>query len=181
MSSRIVALTGSPGTGKSTLAERLAQQGIHVVTVETVAQQVDALHQIENVREIETPKLQTWIWSGAEACVVDGHLSHYCSIDSVMVLRCNPSTLRERLQDRDGYDSRKIETNVEWELLGGVWSELIQLHPKAKVVEFDTTNKEIPIDSVLDFIQNSAHSEPVESAIEDSIDWISLGITAESI
>ena len=178
MCPKIVALTGSPGTGKSTLAAQLERKGVQVVTVEAAAQQVDALIQHEGSQEIETSKLEAWTWPGSETCVIDGHLSHYCSIDAIIVLRCNPSKLRQRLSKREGYGPEKIESNVEWELLAGVWSELIVLHPKAKVLEINTSNQEIQIESILGFLANPDVAESVENSIEDSIDWISNGITA---
>ncbi len=178
---KIVALTGSPGTGKSTLAAQLEQEGVQIVTVEAVARQVDALIQHQGILEIETSKLEAWTWLGSETCVIDGHLSYYCPIDAIIVLRCNPSKLRQRLSKREGYGPEKIESNVEWEILAGVWSELITLHPKVKVLEIDTTDKQIQIESVLGFLSNTDGAKSVENSIEDAIDWISVEVTAESI
>ena len=174
MCPKIVALTGSPGTGKSTLAALLKKQGFHVVTVERVAQHVNALTQHHGLNEIDTAKLMTWAWNGTEVCIVDGHLSHHCSIDAVIVLRCNPSILRTRLSKRSGYDLKKIESNVEWELLGGVWSELLELHPNVNAIEIDTSVQQINLESVLEFLSNPDTNESVENLIPDSIDWISI-------
>ncbi len=181
MNPNVVALTGSPGTGKSTLASRLKQHGMNVITVEEIAKEVNALSQSENGFEVETSKLVHWTWDGGEDCIIDGHLSHHCSIDAIIVLRCHPSKLRQRLKQRDGYGLEKIESNVEWELLSGVWSELIALHPQAKVMELDSTNEQISLESILDFISNHDTSKSVQDSIADSIDWIGTGNVAESI
>ena len=181
MQQRLIALTGSPGTGKTSLAARLQNHRLRTVTLEEVAESVDAIYQVDNTTEVETSKLGKWKWEGDVHCVIDGHLSHHCSIDAVILLRCHPFELRRRLEQRAGYGPEKIESNAEWELLSGVWSELIAFHPQVKVIEIDTTNQEVPMDIVLDFILNSESSPTVEEFIEDSIDWIGTGNDAESI
>lgn len=181
MQPRVIALTGSPATGKTSLASRLQNQGLKIITLEEVASDVDALLQFDNIREVETWKLAEWKWDGDVHCVIDGHLSHHCSTDAVIVLRCQPLELRRRLEQRDDYSSEKIDNNVEWELLSGVWSELMNTHPRVKVIEIDTTGQEVPINAVLDFILNDDLSPSVEEFIADSIDWIGTENDAESI
>ena len=181
MQSRVIALTGSPGTGKSTLASRLRKEGLTIITLEEAAESVDALSEFEALREVELSKLAEWKWEGDTHCVIDGHLSHHCPVDAVIVLRCNPIQLRRRLEQRTGYGPDKIESNVAWELISGVWADLIVLHPHANVVEIDTTEQDVSMDLVLDFILNDTPSSSVEEFISDSIDWIATGIDAESI
>ena len=100
-----------------------------------------------------------------EPCVIDGHLSHYCTIDAVIVLRCAPDTLRQRLKQRVGYGHEKIESNVEWELIAGIWSDLLNLHPDASVLELDTTNQSIDLERVLQYIANGDADGFVRDAI----------------
>ena len=41
MCAKVVAITGSPGTGKSTLAKQLTDLGFQVRTIETIALEVE--------------------------------------------------------------------------------------------------------------------------------------------
>jgi adenylate kinase len=181
MCPRVIALTGSPGTGKSTLAEALKQHGLKIIRLEDIAKEADALANESSTNIIETSKLSEWVWSGDEPCIIDGHLSHYCTIDAVIILRCAPNVLRQRLKQRQGYGHEKIESNVEWELIAGTWTDLVNLHPEIGVLEIDTTNQSIDVERVLRFLANGDGDGSVQDAIHRAQDWMNAGDIAESI
>ena len=143
-----------------------------IFRLEEIANEVNALSIESDVNVVETSKLSEWVWSGDEPCVIDGHLSHYCTIDAVIVLRCAPDTLRQRLKQRDGYGHEKIESNVEWELIAGTWSDLVNLHPYTSVLELDTTNQSIDLERVLQFLANGDGDGFVRDAIHRAQDWM---------
>ena len=71
-------------------------------------------------------------------CLIEGHLSHLLAPDAIVVLRCAPRRLQERLRER-GYGAAKVTANVEWELLGGVHAELRDAGIDVPLLELDTS------------------------------------------
>ncbi|MEC7707160.1 MAG: AAA family ATPase [Candidatus Thermoplasmatota archaeon] len=138
-----LALTGTPGTGKSTVAGLLFDDGFEVLTVESLADQNNLeghLDPDDGAVVIDTGALnralfESWQKPPSGLVVVDGHLSHHLPCDAVAVLRCSPDILRNRLSER-GYHILKVEANVEWELIGGSWNEYESGVPW---IEFDTS------------------------------------------
>ena len=66
------------------------------------------------------------VWPEESCILIDGHLSHLLSVDAAVIIRCEPSVLRERLQSRD-YSVQKVEENVECELIGLITAECLDL------------------------------------------------------
>ena len=138
-----LALTGTPGTGKSTVAGLLSEVGFDVLTVESLAEENELkgdLDPADGALVIDTDALHEallgpWQTMPASPIVIDGHLSHHLPCDAVVVLRCSPNVLESRLIER-GYHKEKVQSNCEWELIGGAWNEYEEGFPW---IEFDTT------------------------------------------
>ena len=65
----------------------------------------------------------------------------YPSADKVIVLRCNPEVLRERLSKR-AWSEEKVDENVSAEILGVCTSESYELYSD-RVEEIETDNQSI--------------------------------------
>lgn len=135
-----VALSGSPGTGKTTVASLLEGS----VTVESVLQ-LAKVHgalgeeEADGARSVDVEALRERVASWPDPLLVEGHLSHLLGLEAVVVLRCNPTVLRARLEAR-GYDVAKVQSNVEWEKLGGVLAELLDDERTVPILELDATH-----------------------------------------
>ena len=121
-SPRIFAVTGTPGSGKTTLCSLLGEQGYSVKSVIDLAARFNCLGE-QDARDGAAPvdihKLaEEWFDDSNDAIFVDGHLSHLLEIDAVVLIRCHPDQLKQRLEAR-GYDERKVQSNVEWEMIAG--------------------------------------------------------------
>lgn len=137
MTSVRTALTGTPGTGKSTAASRLAQAGVEVCALRTLLREGGGLTTYDSTREtweVSLSRLSRALPSG-DPLVLVGHVAHLLPVGRVVVLRCHPDVLRQRLEER-GWTSRKVEENVEAEALGVITGEALE---RTETYELETT------------------------------------------
>jgi adenylate kinase len=111
-----VAITGTPGTGKSAVYELLKERGDAVMTVEDLARRYDALSEDDKGVTVDMDALVSRIGErGGEGFLV-GHLAHLLPADLCIVLRTHPDLIIERLKAR-GYDEEKVMANAEAEAI----------------------------------------------------------------
>ena len=169
-----LALSGTPGTGKSTIAGLLSSHGMSVSKIEDLAQQAGALEEVDatdGAHPVDMDILlqfidENWRKKPSESKIIDGHLSHNLPVNAVVVLRCEPEIIRQRLNER-GYPKPKVEANVEWELLGGAWNEK---ENDAPWFELDTSKDgpEVIVANILSWISDGFKP----TSPEDVIDWV---------
>jgi len=97
-----------------------------VISLRDYAEENECLGEIDEdgAAEIDVEKLSI-IWRNPETLtLIDGHLAHFIPVDALIVVRCDPRELEVRLAER-GYSDRKIRANVEVEMLGGPWNDLL--------------------------------------------------------
>jgi adenylate kinase len=158
----ILLLTGTPGTGKTTISKLLAEKfGCQLVDINHLVEEkhlytgldpekdykivdMDALEgelfKIVGVENAGDQKTDSSINFSKTSCIIiEGHLSHYFpQADLVVVFRTEPHTLEERLKKR-GWKAAKIRENLEAEALDICTWEAYQIHG-TKVHEVETTN-----------------------------------------
>ena len=159
-----IGVTGTPGTGKSTVSKRLEGK---IVDLKDYLDEND-LGEINEDGEIEVEIEELRENSPEEPedqdLVLEGHLAHFLDLDYCIVLRCRPDVLRERLSERY-YSEEKIEENLESEKLDIVFSQAVQ--NQQKVFEVDTTYK--TVEEAVEEIK-AAISEGKE--IYGEVDWL---------
>ena len=143
-----VALTGTPGTGKTTVGTLLSSQGfgvIHLTDIEkkcVVGQDKKRGCQIYDIEVLDRYLHQDSLLMQPNACIVEGHLSHLLSdISKIIILRCHPDALKKRLQSK-GYTSVKIQENLEAEALDIILCDAACCHSASAIREIDTTYKD---------------------------------------
>ena len=167
----VIAITGSPGVGKTSVCTNLSDLGFRVTSVLDLAKSYSCLGPPEpkfDSKSVDIDRLAE-VANLGEFDFIDGHLSHHLDVDAIIILRCSPSVLKERLLQR-GYSDQKVMANIEWEYIAGICSELIG---SAKpIMEVDTTNSntEELVLKIKEFIENFVSSNSKYEKIE--IDWM---------
>ena len=163
----MVGITGTPGTGKSTVAAVLAGRGRRVVhTTETVGPFV-----LGDDPERDTRVVDAEAWAAAFEPVdgvVEGHLAHLLPCDLVVVLRCRPALLEERLAAR-GYAREKVRENAEAEALDVILIETLEGISREQVLEVDASVRSP--EEVADLIEGFIEGTVAPSV--GTVDWSS--------
>jgi adenylate kinase len=134
------ALTGVPGTGKTSIAALLAQRhGARVVRLQEFALERGLVGERDDARDTRLVDVDALAASlrDVEYDVVEGHYAHEMDVDRVVLLRCDPLVLVERLRARAGWSEAKVRENVEAEALDVLAQEVLDTGLPA--VEVDVT------------------------------------------
>ena len=161
----LIGITGTPGCGKTTAAETLRRRGFPVCDLKTTT----GSFVVGNEDGADIIDTDAWAASLAKSGIdgfVEGALAHYLPCDKIIVLRCRPDVLKERLSPR-GYSPEKIRENAEAEAIDVILIEAAEAYNPEQLFEIDTTNitTEKTADLILDFAEGRL------PAAFGSIDW----------
>ena len=157
-----VAVTGTPGTGKSTATALLAD-AYDVIHLNDLIKEDASLWTERDaerdtlVADLDAVREHLGDWTG----LLDSHLAHRFDVDRVVVLRCHPEAVEERLRERGEPDATATE-NAESEALDVVLSEAVAEHGVENVYEIDTTDRDPA--AVADEIRAAVEGEREPSA-----------------
>ena len=173
----IIALTGTPGTGKTSASKILLQNNLEIVNLNEIAcekQFVDERDEERDSAVVDLSRLDEYVkksYSGKELVILQSHLSHLLkSVDKIIVLRCHPNELRKRLLSKK-WNDKKIKENLDAETLDIILCEAIDLHPNENIFEIDTTNLTISdvASSIIEIIRNKFKN--IKKYEIGNIDW----------
>jgi adenylate kinase len=142
-----LALTGTPGTGKTTVTELLTGDGEPSVDLEPihlndVLEREGLYERVDEERDsyvADVEALREWL-EGRDDALVESHLAHHFDADRVVVLRCRPDLLADRLRER-GADEEEVAENTDSEALDVILGEAVERHGRDAVYEVDTTDR----------------------------------------
>ncbi len=145
----IIIITGTPGTGKTSYAKKLAASkgyayidGNEIIKKYKLSEGYDEKNKCDIVNtDTFNAQLISIIVAARKArksLIIDSHLSHYISpkyVDKCIVMRCsNLNELKKRLQTRK-YNTQKIKDNLEAEIMESCLQDAIASGHKVEVIE----------------------------------------------
>ena len=173
----LVAISGTPGTGKTTVSKLLKKKGFSIVDLNELAVEkgfVTGIDVKRNSKIININGLNDYIeeyYNTSDIVFFDGHASHLLPIvDYIIILRCHPRKLKIRLKQK-GWLQQKIKENVEAEALDVILCEAYELHSENNIFEIDTSNKSINsvLSSIIEIVESNF--KPTKKYKIGKIDW----------
>lgn len=173
----IIFISGTPCTGKTTISEILSEKlNWNLVKINDLAisnNLVLGIDEDKGYKIIDIDALDDMlsdIISESDNLIVEGHLCHLCSgADKLIVFRCRPEILEERLSLRN-YSDSKIRENLEAEALGVCSAESLDLYGD-NVYELDVSD--LDVDEIVSILIDVISGEKELTFGEiDFMDWL---------
>lgn len=173
----LIALSGTPGTGKTTIS-RILRQHYHIIDLNQLVIHEELYSGKDEKRDsylvdIEKIKKRIKHTNSKADVIIEGHFSHLLDVDAVILLRTSPQILEKRLEKK-GISLKKIKENVEAEAVDVILVEAVE--GCSKVFEIDTTNKtpqEVTA-CVIYIIECLKNGKIPEKFLPGKINWLEL-------
>ena len=167
-------ISGSPGTGKHTIAKILAKKfGLELVDASKIALSEGIAEKKGGALEVDVKKLKKIIdKKNHKNMLLVGHLAPYAisknNVEFAVILRRSPYSL-ERTYRKRRYARKKSAENLGAEILGVIYYDTVKRIGRRKTFQFDTTNESV-----------SSTARRVEKIFagsrprDDRVDWLRL-------
>jgi len=143
----VIIVSGTPGTGKTYLAKRLAKSlGFkytdvkRVISKNKLKERYDRKRRTYVVDEKKLAKiLEKMIRDSDDNLVIESHMGHFVDpglVDLCIITKCELKTLEKRLKNK-GYNKEKVRENLDCEIFDICLNEAKEGGHKVKIV--DTT------------------------------------------
>ena len=145
---KVIIITGTPGTGKTTIAHIIEKMGFQYIDVNKLIDKYSLCDKYDKERKCKTVNpnklnkvLVKLISTSKKDLVIDSHLSHFLPkrhIDLCITTHCNLKELKHRLEQR-GYDKKKVRENLDAEIFDLCTTEAEKLGHT--IMAIDTSKK----------------------------------------
>ncbi len=172
----IIAISGTPATGKTAVASILAKilkanliSISSLVKAKKIKSYYDRKRRTFVVNERDIKNAIKRILRADKINIVEGHVAHIIKSDKVFVLRCSPPILIKRMRKK-GWGAAKIRENIKAEILDVITTEALETSKKSNVIEIDTSTKSpVQTAALIVKILNNYRLQRKYSA--GSVDW----------
>jgi adenylate kinase len=184
----IIALTGTPGTGKTTVCGFIAEHSQYrkqyritdlnklVIDEKLYTEKDEERNSYNADLEKLEERVKQVISQAPEGMdiIMEGHLSHYLPADAIVVLRANPVALRKRLGKRKEYSFEKVKENANAEALDVILVESVER--SQNVFEINTTDATplAVVKSVISIVESLKTGKTPEDFLPGKINWIDM-------
>jgi len=172
-----VALSGTPGTGKTAVAQVLQNRGYTIVHLHAYAKQHHCIAGLDRKRcseLVDLGKLDKAIQKDFPADVLvffEGHIGHLLrTMQKVILLRCHPAELERRLLKKK-WSERKRNENIAAETLDIILCEAVEQHPVDDIFEIDTTKTHVDEVAARIMMLVKKDFQPTKAYRAGQIDW----------
>ena len=175
----IIGLTGTPGTGKTSVCRILEAHGYRVIHMNELIKSEHLYSEVDEERDTVVADMDRvfsrvceLVGDDSDVTILDSHMAHHIA-DTVIVLRTAPSELTQRLKARS-YSESKVQENVEAECLDVVLVESVEWCQK--VYEVDTTGRKAEdvvedVESIISGVLSGDDTLVYEQYKPGSFDW----------
>ena len=181
MQKRVILITGTPCTGKTTTSKALAQKlGAQYINLTeyaktnnlTLGEDAERKTTIIDEEKMYQKLAQTINGSENANMIIDGHYASAVTptklVTRVFVLRRNPKELKQFMQ-KCGYEDTKLWENLQAEIVDVCLAEALESHA-GKVCELDVTGKTVEevVNDILDVLEKR------KSCFAGIVDWLGM-------
>jgi len=139
---KLIVITGTPGIGKTTLAEVLTGKGFYRLDLHRHYKDIStSYNKNKQCYEIDLKKLEKLVQQKMKEhpkIVVDSHISHLLPkrlVDLCIVLTCsNLKKLKKRLENRK-YSKKKVRENLDAEIFQVCLTESLEKGHQVKILD----------------------------------------------
>ena len=173
----IIAITGTPGTGKTSVANHLRENGFKVVDLNKLAidkRLLSGYDKKRNSKIVDIDKVNDYLTDlkpEDDIIFIEGHLSHLLkNVDFVVLIRMHPKKLKKNLLKK-GWQQEKIKENIQAEILDIILCESVDLHGSNPLIEIDSTDKSIEDVSSIILKLVKENFQNIKKYKIGSVDW----------